>query len=168
MREHTKWSQRKAEAFQAKEAQRHKQNYDKRGRAAALEIGDTVLVCVTTFKGCHKIQDRWENWEYVVEKWPFPNVPVYVVCPRVGEGCSQTLHRNCLLPINSNMEQGEMDKPMAGVGDTTSPTPVPPVDSVPADAGSSGMTPPSTADSTPQGSPNQPVPLRCGTGTTWN
>ena len=52
------------------------------------------------------------------------------------------------------MEQGETDKPMAGVGNTTSPTPVPPVDSVPADAGSSGMTPQSTAGSTPQGSPD--------------
>ena len=55
MREHTKWAQRKAEAFQAKEAQRCKQNYNKRGKAAALEVVDTVLVCVTTFKGHHKI-----------------------------------------------------------------------------------------------------------------
>ena len=36
------------------------------------------------------------------EKQPYPNLPVYVVCPRDGEGCSQTLHRNYLLPINSN------------------------------------------------------------------
>ena len=72
-----------------------------------------VLVHVPAFKGCHKIQDRWENREYVVEKWPYPSVPVYVVCPRDGEGCSQTLHRNYLLPINSNMEQGKMDEPMA-------------------------------------------------------
>ena len=86
MRECTKWAQRKAEAFQAKEAQRHKQNYDKRGKAVALEVRDMVLVHVTTFKGHHKIQDRWENREYVVEKWPYPNVPVYVVCPRDGEG----------------------------------------------------------------------------------
>ena len=41
-----------------------------------------VLVCVTIFKGHHKIQDRWENREYVVEKQPYPSVPVYVVCPR--------------------------------------------------------------------------------------
>ena len=41
----TRWAQKKAEAFQAKEAQRHKCNYDKRGRAVALEDGDTVLVC---------------------------------------------------------------------------------------------------------------------------
>ena len=63
MRECAKWAQRKPEAFQAKEAQRHKQNYGKRGRAVALEVGDMVLVHVTTFKGHHKIQDRWENRE---------------------------------------------------------------------------------------------------------
>ena len=57
---------------------------------AALEVGDTVLVCVTTFKGHHKMQDQWENREYVVEKWSYPNVPVYVVCLRDGEGHSQT------------------------------------------------------------------------------
>ena len=104
LREWTKWAHKKVEAFQAKEAQRHKCRYDRKSRAAALEVGDMVLVHVTTFKGCHKIQDRWENREYVVEKWPYPNLPVYVVCPRDGEGCSQTLHRNYLLPINSNME----------------------------------------------------------------
>ena len=131
MREHAKWAQRKAEAFQAKEVQRHKQNYDKRGRAEALEVRDRVLVHATAFKGCHKIQDRWENREYVVEKWPSPNVPVYLVCPRDGEGYSWTLHRNYLLPINTNMEQGKRDKPPARVGNTTSPTLVPPVDSVP-------------------------------------
>ena len=55
------------------------------------------------------MQSRWENREYVVEKWPYPNLPVYVVCPRDGEGCGQTLHRNYLLPINSNMGQDEAD-----------------------------------------------------------
>ena len=154
MRKHAKWAQRKAEAFQTKKAQRHKWNYDKRVRTAALEARDMVLVCVATFKGCHKTQDRWENREYVVEKQPYPDVPVYVVCPWDEEGCSWTLHRNYLLPINSNMEQGEMDKPMARVGNTTSLTQVPPVDSVPADAGSSRMTPPSTVGGSPQGSPD--------------
>ena len=166
MRENLKWAQRKAEAFQAKEAQRHKWNYDKRGRAAALKVGDMVLVHVTTFKGHHKIQDRWEDREYVVKKWPYPNVPVYVVHPRDGEGYSQTLHRNYLLPINSNIEQGETDNPMARVGNTTSLTPAPSVDSMPADAGSSGMATPSTAGSTPQGSLGQLPPLRRGTRTT--
>ena len=110
LRECTKWAHEKAEAFQAKEAQRHKQNYNKRSRAAALEGRDMLLVCVTTFKGCHKMQDRWENREYVVEKQPYPNIPVYVVCPRDGEGCSQTLHRNYLLPMNPNMGLGKADE----------------------------------------------------------
>ena len=127
LRERTKWAHEKAEAFQAKEAKRHKHNYDKKGRAAALEVGDTVLVHVTTFKGQHKMQDRWENREYVVEKWPYPNLPVYVVCPRDGEGCSQTLHRNYLLPINSNMEQDETDGSEDRVENNTSPTPAPSV-----------------------------------------
>ena len=50
LRECTKWAHEKAEAFPAKEAQRHKQNYNKRSRAAALEAGDMVLVHVTAFK----------------------------------------------------------------------------------------------------------------------
>ena len=89
-----------------KEAKCHKCSYDKHSRTAALVVGDTVLVCVTTFKGHHKLQDRWENREYVVEKWPYPNVPVYVVCPKDGEGHSWTLHRNYLLPISFQYRAG--------------------------------------------------------------
>ena len=74
-----------------------------------------VLIHVTAFKGCHIIQDRWENREYVVEKQPYPNVPVYVVCSRDGEGCSQTLNGNYLLPINSNIGWDKKDAPMVGV-----------------------------------------------------
>ena len=119
----------------------------KKGRAVALEVGDTDLVHVTAFKGWHKMQDRWENREYVVEKWPYPDLPVYVVCPRDGEGCSQTLHRNYLLPINSNMGQDETDGSEERVKNNTS-QPVPSV---------SGST---------QSSPDQPGPVRCGIWTT--
>ena len=121
-----------------KEAECHKYNYDKCSRAVALEVGDTVLVHATTFKSHHKIQDRWEHREYVVENWPYPNVPVYVVHPRDGEGHNQTLHRNYLLPISSNIGQDEKDEPVAGVENNNASTPVPPVDSEPADAGPSG------------------------------
>ena len=62
-----------------------------------------VLVHAITFKGHHKIQNRWENKECMVERWPHPNVPVYVVCPRDGKGYSQTLHRNYFLPISPNL-----------------------------------------------------------------
>ena len=82
-----------------------------------------VLVCATAFNGCHKIQDSWENREYIVEKLPYPNVPVYVVCPRDEEGYSQTLHRNYLLPINSNMGQDDKDAHMAGVENNNTSTP---------------------------------------------
>ena len=58
LRERTKWAHEKVEVLQAKEAERHKHNYDKKGRAAALEVGDIVLVHVTTFKGQHKMQER--------------------------------------------------------------------------------------------------------------
>ena len=146
LRDRNKWAHNKAEVFQAKEAERHKHNYNKKGRAVALEVRDTVLVHVTTFKGCHKMQDRWENREYVVEKRPYPNLPVYVVCPRDGEGCSQTLHRNYLLPISSNMEQDETDG--SEVENNTSPTSVPSV------------------SSSTQSSPDQPAPGRCGIWTT--
>ena len=168
LKEHARWAQKKAEAFQAKEAQRHKCNYDKRGRAPALGVGGMVLVHVTAFKGWHKIQDRWENREYVMENWPYPNVPVYVVCPRDGEGHSQTLHRDYLLPINSNLEQGEKDKPIIGVGNDASPPPVPSVGNAPAESGPSGMVTSNSADSTPHSSPDWSAPLRCSTWTTRN
>ena len=157
---------KKAETFQAKEAQYHKQNYDKRSKAAALEVGDTVLVHVTAFKGHHEIQDQWENREYVVERWAYPNVPVYVVCPRDGQGHNWTMHRNYLLPISSNIEQDEKDTPMAGVEHTNTSPQAPPVDSEPADAELSGMVMSSAAGNTSQGSPEQPAPLRHGTHTT--
>ena len=55
-------------------------------------MGDTVLVCVTTFKGRHKIQSRLGKREYVGEWQPYPNLPVYVVCPIDWEGYSHILH----------------------------------------------------------------------------
>ena len=70
-----------------------------------------------------------------MEKQPYPDVPVYVVCPRDGEGCSLTLDTNYLLPINSNIGQDKKYVPMARVENTNPSTPAPPVDSVPADAG---------------------------------
>ena len=93
-----------------------------------------VLVCVAIFKGHHKMQERWENREYVVEKQPYPNIPVYVVCPRDGEGCSQTLQRNYLLPINSNMGQGKADESKERVKNNPSSTPVPSADSISQDS----------------------------------
>ena len=68
----------------------------------------------------------------------YSNLAVYVVCLREGEGCSQTLHRNYLLPISPNLEQNKKDAPMAGVGHASTSAPVPSVDREPADAEPSG------------------------------
>ena len=98
IRECTRWAQRKAEAFQAKEAQRHKQNYDKKGRAVALEVRNTVLVHVTTFKGYHKIQDRWENREYVVKKWPIPMCQFRWYTPGMEKGAARPYRGTICFP----------------------------------------------------------------------
>ena len=89
-----------------------------------------------------------------MEKQPYLNVPVYVVCPRDGEGCSLTLHRNYLLPISPNLQQGKMDMPVVGDGNDTSLTPVPLVHDAPVEAELSGMVTSSSTGSTPEGSPD--------------
>ena len=85
-----------------------------------------------------------------MEKQPYPNLPVYVVCPRDGEGHSQTLHRNYLLPINSHMGWDEADGSEERVKNTTSLTPAP-----------------SASNSMPN-SPDQPAPVRHSVQTTRN
>ena len=97
-----------------------------------------------------------------------PNVPVYVVHPRDGEGCSWTLHRNYLLPISPNLEQTKKDAPVAGVEHTSTSAPVPSVGSEPTDAEPSRIGTLDTTGNTSQSSPHQPAPLRHGTHTTQN
>ena len=91
-----------------------------------------------------------------------------MVCPKDGEGHSWTLHRKYLLPISSNIEQNKKDAPMAGVEHTNTSAPVPHVDSKAADTEPSGMVTWSIAGNMPQGSLDQPSPLRCSTCTTQN
>ena len=183
-REHIRWAHRKADEFKQKEVQCLKQNYDGHSGAVALREGDTVLVHVTTFKGRHKIQNQWENREYVVEQWPYPNLPVYVVYPRNREGCSQTLYRNYLLPISNNLEQAG-DEPIDQL------TPVPSAESgLPADRPTerlpesqpglhtkqadpvnlnlTGSTTSDTMTDNPQAGHNQPAPLQQSAHTTMN
>ena len=72
--------------------------------------------------------------EYIVEKQPYPNIQVYVVHPTDGEGHSQTLHRNDLLPINPNLEQAKCEDSVERVGPIDKSTPAPQADNVlPAD-----------------------------------
>ena len=101
----------------------------------------------------------------MVERQTYTNVPVYVVCLRDG-GHSQTLLRNYLLPMSSNLEQ--KNAPDAGVEHTSTTAPVPPVDSEPAAAEPSGMAMSDTAGNMSWCGLDQPAPLRHGTCTTQN
>ena len=94
-----------------------------------------------------------------MERQPYPYVPVYVVCPRDGEGCSWTLHRNYLLPTIPNLEQARVEEIR---------TSAPSVDSEPGDSEPSGMATLDMTSNTSQGSQNQPAPLRCSTCATQN
>ena len=76
-----------------------------------------VLICVTAYKGRHKIHSRWENREYVVKWQPYPNLP--------EEGHSHTMHRNYLLPISNNMEQEECEHSVGGDGHSDELTLIP-------------------------------------------
>ena len=89
-----------------------------------------VLVHVTAFKDRHKIQGGFENREYVVEWQPYPNLPVYMVCPIDVEWCSHTLHRNYLLPISNNLEEGECENSVWGDGHSGQPNLMPHGDDV--------------------------------------
>ena len=122
LRDHIKWTHEKADHFQQKEAQCHKWNYDQCDKVVSLKLGVTFSVCVTAFKGWHKIQSRWENTEYVVEWQPYPNLLVYVVD---GQGCIHTLHRNFLLLINSNLENKECVSSVGGERPIDGLAPVP-------------------------------------------
>ena len=86
--------------------------------------------------------------------------------PGMGKGAAGLYIENFLLPISPNLEQSEMDKPMARVGNDTSLTPAPPVSDVPVGAEPSEMITLSWAGSTPENSPDRPAPLRHWTQTT--
>ena len=103
-----------------KARQRQKGHYDLKIRGATLEPGDRVLVKIVAFDGKHKIEDRWEDDVYIVEKKPNPDVPVFVVSKENGTGRQRVLHRNLLLPIGS-MLMDELDKDK----DTYRPKPAP-------------------------------------------
>ena len=97
----------KANAAQQKDSARHKLRYDKKAQNITLYPGDLVLVRVVAFKGKHKIQNRWEDEEYVIVSQPNLDIPVYKVKPVTGQGRERTLHRNLLLPLGTSISEEE-------------------------------------------------------------
>ena len=63
-----------------------------------MEPGDIVLVRKMTHTGKHKIQNRWEDDEYVDVSQPNSDIPMYIV-QTISGGKQKTLSRNLLLPL---------------------------------------------------------------------
>ena len=97
------WAFKKAQEVNEKEKKRNKRNYDKKVRCSRLEIGDRVLVRQKAFKGKHKIQDKWEDYTYIVVDQPAKNTPVFTVQKEEG-GRLKTLHRNMLFPLSQELQ----------------------------------------------------------------
>lgn len=76
----------------------NKRRWDSKVTAAAIDVGDRVLVRNVNIRKKHKIADRWESTVYVVTKQPNTDIPVYVVTPEDGDGRERVLHRDLLLP----------------------------------------------------------------------
>ena len=95
---HERWDYAydKARSFSEKEVQRTKQRYDRKAKFVLLEPNDVVLVRKMSHTGKHKIQNRWEDEEYIIVSQPNSDKPLYIVQPVVG-GKQRTLHRNLLL-----------------------------------------------------------------------
>ena len=89
---------RKARTFAGKESDRQKVLFDRKSKDLRLEPGDIVLVRKTAWQARHKIQNKWEDDDYVVISQQNPEIPVYRV-RNVVSGQEKTLHRNLLLPL---------------------------------------------------------------------
>ena len=96
----------KAEALTQEEANRQKKLYDRRSKDVVLTPGDLVLVRIVKWTERHKIQDKWEQEEYVVVSQPDSFLPVYKVRPISGSN-TRTLHRNLLVPLGLQMKSIE-------------------------------------------------------------
>ena len=88
----------KAKTFADKESDRQKALFDRKSKDLRLEPGDLCLVRKTAWKSRHKIQNRWEDDDYVIISQPNCDIPVFVV-RNTKTDQEKTLHRNLLLPL---------------------------------------------------------------------
>ena len=96
------WAYEIANDVVQKEQEWNKQHYDHKIRCTKLMVGDTVLLQCTTYRGKHKIHDRWEDTVYEVTEQPFKNMPVFKIKSWGGDSRVKIVHRNLLLPLLSN------------------------------------------------------------------
>ena len=67
-----------------------------------MKVGEKILLKCTTFKGKHKIQDRWENTIYGVIEQPLGKIPVFKTKSMEGDDNMKVVHRNLFLPLFSD------------------------------------------------------------------
>jgi hypothetical protein len=67
-------------------------------------VGDRVLVKIVAFKEKHKLANKWEQEPYKVLGQHIPDIPVFTVQRKDGEGRKRNLHRNLLLPVGDIRE----------------------------------------------------------------
>ena len=119
MKHRLNWAYRKAQETSEKESKKNKERYDRKARCTHLQKGDLVLVRQKSFKGKHKIQDRWENEPYEVISQLRPNLPVYKVMKKGSDSKPRVLHRNLLFPLlHKGDEITEVEDKMVENNDT--------------------------------------------------
>lgn len=74
------------------------EQYNKRVKGVALEIGDKVLLANRRERARGKLADLWDSTVYVIT-WKDPNVHVYRVEDPVTKK-NKVVHRNFILPVN--------------------------------------------------------------------
>ncbi|KAH3736746.1 hypothetical protein DPMN_043319 [Dreissena polymorpha] len=87
---------------------KQKSVYDRKAKAAKLEIGDKGLVKILAFKGKHKIAGLFEEELYTVIEQISDNVPVYKVQGEVTKSV-KTLYRNHLHLVRINETTGKKE-----------------------------------------------------------
>ncbi|KAH3776375.1 hypothetical protein DPMN_177798 [Dreissena polymorpha] len=87
---------------------KQKSVYDRKAKAAKLEIGDKVLVKILAFKRKHKIADKFEEELYTVIEQINDNMPVYNVQGEVTKSV-KTLHRYHLHLVRINETTGDKE-----------------------------------------------------------
>ena len=98
LQRHLAHAYEKAKTFADKESDRQKALFDRKSKDLRLEPGDLCLVRKTAWKSRHKIQNRWEDDDYVIISQPNCDIPVFVV-RNTKTDQEKTLHRNLLLPL---------------------------------------------------------------------
>ena len=98
LKQRLNFAYKKAKEISQKQAQKYKSSYDRKAKGSQLKENDIVLVKRVTWKGRHKIQNKWEPSEYIVVEQPNLKVPVYKV-KSLEDNKIRVLHRNMLLPL---------------------------------------------------------------------